>query len=366
MLPQLQDDYLEQGFFRMGHTIKRTRFLFVQHKLWSVVWSRVNLQTFAFRKSQRKLIRRTLGRFALSIGPYEQRDDQDEVYHYYQLAHPLEVGRSIDDVLGNHHPTHEFRTHCLRIEEDGVLVAFSCFDVGDATLSSLFGCYLPEFASLSLGYATMLFEMEHGRSLGLAYYHPGYCVPGCSVFAYKERLPGLEGRTYVADGWRPLSEVVAHPLPHQLMLSALRELRVELTRLELPHSLSYQPLSEMMPVTSDGYGAMPEPVMVRIDYPTLLGEVFVAYDVPRQRYRAWFGQPVMDLELDPDFERTSLELPENSSLRWYEMRAVLFSEVDVQVCAEQLMPKALYAKIIRAVYLARLRGTDARDTSREW
>ena len=346
-----QDDLLTAGYFRSGHTYRRTRFIFVDGAMYSTVWSRVALATYALRKSQRKLWRRTLRRFRYEVGPYRARDDQDRVYHFYQAAHPLDVGRTVRDVLGHHAPEFDFDTHAVRVYDGDALVGFSCFDVHRRSLASLFACYLPEYRRHSLGIFTMLAELDHGRALGLEHYHPGYCVPGLAAFAYKERLPDLEGRPYGSEAWAPMSEVLAEALPHERLTARVDDLARALAGAGVPHARRYLPLCEMGPMVDPNYGAMPEPVMLELTGTNALGEVFASYNLAEGRYEVYFGQAVADLRFEPDFDELRAQVPPDSNLRLYENRRLLLAAPELDRLVPLLAPRSIVALILRRLPL---------------
>lgn len=351
VLPHPQDHFLQEGFFRAGHTVRRTRYLFTGGRMWSTVWSRVDLRAFSFRKSHRKLLRRTLRDFTYEVAPYRRRRDQDELYDAYQRHHPLEVGESVREVLGTEYPqSAAFRTHVLRVTDlEGRLAAFSCFDVGAGTLASLFAAYRPELARRSLGYFTMLAEMEHGRTAGIRHYHPGYCVPGQAAFAYKLRLPDLEGRTFLSEEWRPMDDYLAAELPHEILWDRTEALAAELTRLGIGHEVRHAPLHEIVPRGNPDFGPAPLPYGIELALPAGLGEAFVGYVPERRRYECYFGQAVADLRFEPDYDGLAEQLPADSDLRLFEARALVYTAADeaVAALATHLAPEPLAAQVVR-------------------
>ena len=341
MLPQSQDDYLDEGYFRAGHTIRKTRFVFVEQNFWSTVWSRVNLQTYTLRKSQRKLWNRVTKRFTYSIQPYEDLEDQHRVYNAYQKNHPLDVGETLQDIFGRHQPTHDFGSHTLRIYENGQLVGFSLFDLGQDSIASLMGCYLPDYADHSLGYFSMLAELNFGREQGLNYYHPGYCVPGVAAFEYKLRLPNLEGKSYINDHWQPMSDVLQQPLPKSLLIEKLEALHFALRMTGITHERVYTPLYEVLPDSQYIYGPFPHPVMIKLTDENHYGQIFISYDLVKDRYEAYIGQAVADLKFELDLADFVAKLPINSDLQLFEMRGLIYVSTNPEALAIHLRPKPL-------------------------
>jgi len=341
LLPQSQDDYLDEGYFRAGHTVRKTRYVFVEKDFWSTVWSRVNLQTYSLRKSQRKVWNRVNKRFSYYIQAYTDREDQHQVYHAYQKNHPLDVGETLNDIFGMHEPTHEFNTHTVRIYDEGTLVAFSLFDLGKDSIASLMGCYLPEYASHSLGYFSMLAELDYGKLQGLNYYHPGYCVPGVPAFEYKLRLPNLEGKSYINQEWQQMSEVLAQPLPKTQLVEKLEEFQFALRLAGVPHELVYTPLYEVLPASQYLYGPFPHPLMVKLTDENHFGQVFISFDLVKKRYETYIGQAIADLGNEEGLADFTAKLPENSDLQLFEGRGLIYVSTIAEALASHLRPKPL-------------------------
>ena len=341
VLPQSQDDYLDEGYFRAGHTIRKTRFVFVEQDFWSTVWSRVNLQTYVLRKSQRKLWNKVTKRFTFTVQPYEDLEDQHRVYNEYQKSHPLDVGETINDIFGRHEPTHKFNTHTVRIYKDDKLVSFSLFDLGEDSIASLMGCYLPDYSSNSLGYFSMLAELEFGRKKGLSFYHPGYCVPGVSAFEYKLRLPNLEGKSFINECWQPMKEVLKQPLPKSLLIEKLETLQFALRIAGVVHERVYTPLYEVLPESQYIYGPFPHPVMIKLTDENHYGQIFISYNLEKNRYETYIGQAIADLKFELDLVEFVQKLPTNSDLQLFEMRGLIYVSTMAEALATHLRPKPL-------------------------
>lgn len=319
--------------------------------MWSTVWGRVPLQTYELSKSQRKLWRRCTKAFRFVVGPYERREDQDRVYHHYQEAHPLDVGQSVDEVLGVHEPTHRFQTFSIRIFEQEKLIAFSCFDLGELTLASLFGCYLPEYSRYSLGSFSMLAEMAFGRSLGLKYYHPGYCVPGLAPFAYKQRLPNLEGLHFMSKEWTDFNTLLQRPLPHQILISATSDLQRNLAEKNIKTELKHIPLFELSPLENEHYGPMPMPLGLQLPQVFEVGEYYVGYELESKKYQIWFGVEIADLQFEPDFGMLHDQVPLGSNLKFYEWRKLLFESEDINQITSACSRNSIILSTVQSVPL---------------
>ena len=350
MIPRNQDDYLAEGYFRAGHTIRRTRYVFVGGETYSTIWSRVPLRHYTLSKSQRKLQRRILRDYTVTAGPYEPAADQDALYARYQTAHPLDVAESVDEVLGFERPVLSFETYCLRIEDGDELIAFSCFDLGDTTAASLFGCYAPERARESLGFATMLLEMAFAKTeLHLDYYYPGYCVPGHAPFDYKMRLPDLEGKTWVSDAWTDFGEVLAAPLPHRRISACLAEVAELLSAAGLAAREVVMPLAENFYSTYSPSGPLPHVQMLAPDFRIPLGELFVGYDPHAGSYELWLASVQVDIRHEEAAAPWLDDLPTGADLRLYNWRVPVHVTTDPATLLRFLQPGALVARLVSGV-----------------
>ena len=343
-----QDDYLREGYFRAGHTVRQTRYVFVEGDWYSTVWSRVPLRRYALRKSQRKLLRRVRERYAVTVAPYEQRDDQDAVYEAYQSTHVLDVAEDVGEVLGRQASTVPFRTHVLRLEDraTGELAAFSCFDLGHFSAASLFGAYRPVRARESLGFATMLLEIDYGARLGLEHYYPGYCVPGLAPFAYKLRLPDLEGRSFADADWAPMTEVLGRPLPKDTIAAALSDLEELLLEHHVGCRQLIMPLAENFHAGYAPVGPMPHVQMLSIDSPVPLGELFVGYDALGQRYEVWIAAAQEDFREEENAAFWINEFPEGSDLRLYAWRIPVVAVEEPRELLKYFQPGSLLTRML--------------------
>lgn len=347
MIPKQQDAYLAEGYFRAAHTLRQTRYVFVERRMYTTIWSRVPLRTARLTKSQRKLRRRVERAYTIAAGPYESRADQDALYARYRAQHPLDVAASIDEVLGVEVSHIPFQTYCIRIQDGDELVAMSCIDLGDRTAASLFGCYTPERRAESLGFATMLIEMDFCEQLGdIDYYYPGYCVPGLEPFAYKFRLPDLEGKTFLDDGWSDMARIVARPLSHEFIESKLSALAEELKDNGVDSRVVTMPLAEHYYTSFAATGPLPHVQILALATAVPLGDLFVGYDHKAATYEMWLAAPQVDLRGDPMAEPWLADFAEDADLRLFSWRIPVFATTDPGALMKYLQPGKVLARIV--------------------
>ncbi|OAV45487.1 hypothetical protein [Lewinella sp. 4G2] len=205
--PQSLDEYLAKGWYRMGASIFTTHFLFFNQQPYSAVWIRLDLQDFAFSKSQRKLMRRNAQTFTVASGPRQIDAERENLYHRYAEDFDGRLSNSISDSLEDYGEDSVFNTLEISVRDtvSKQLVANSYFDVGDTSAASILGIYDPLLKSFSLGYYTMLLEIQWCLDNGLRYYYPGYVVPGYGRFDYKLRLGKSQYYNIQTDKWLPFA-----------------------------------------------------------------------------------------------------------------------------------------------------------------
>jgi len=97
---------------------------------------------------------------------------------------------------------HDFGWEALYIR-DNRLIGVDLFDVVEDGLSAVYFFYDPDYAHLSLGTYSLLYQIDLAKRLGLEYIYLGYWVDGCQAFAYKENFQPEE----ILDGFPSLDEI---------------------------------------------------------------------------------------------------------------------------------------------------------------
>lgn len=206
--PESLDFYLAKGWYRMGSNIFTTHFLFFKERAYSAIWLRLDLKDFSFSKSQRKLLRRNAKLFAPATAPKVIDQEREDLYRIYADNFDGRLSPSIADSLEDYGTDTVFNTQgiTLRDRSNGRLVAASYFDIGRESAASILGFYHPDQRNASLGYYTMLLEIEYCLSHGIRYYYPGYVAPGYSRFDYKLRLGPCDYYDLSTEQWLPFAE----------------------------------------------------------------------------------------------------------------------------------------------------------------
>jgi arginine-tRNA-protein transferase len=283
--PQSLDWHLSRGWYRMGSTIFTTHFLFFNNQPYSAIWVRVDLRNFSFSRSQRKLLRKNRQVFESRIGDSTIDEEREALYERYAGAFNGRLSPTIRDSLEDYGEETVFQTQEVTVRErvSQQLVACSYFDLGDRSAASILGIFDPELKTFSLGYYTMLLEMEYCLEQGLRYYYPGYVVPGYPRFDYKLRLGPASYYDIRTDSWQPYSEL--DPLreaPVETQRDALNTFLAEFSAKGGKGEQKIYPLFEagLYDIWNDDY--FPYPYLVNLEQAAGKYIYVVAFD-PKQR-----------------------------------------------------------------------------------
>ena len=249
--PETLDWHLERGWYRMGANIFTTHFLFFKDRPYSAIWLRVDLQDFKFSKRQRKLLRRNAKLFETTTAPRTNDPEREELYTRFAADFQGQLSPTVADSLEDYGEQTCFNTWETTVRErvSNRLVAYSYFDLGAVSAASIIGVYDPKLSTFSLGYYTMLLEVQYCLEQGLRYYYPGYLVPGNDRFDYKLRLGSIEYYELQTDGWQPYTDEIRERGPVERQLRYLTDVS---TRLRVGHGLTAAPPPLIYPLFEAG------------------------------------------------------------------------------------------------------------------
>lgn len=286
--PESLDWYLGKGWYRMGANIFTTHFLFFKEQPYSAIWIRVDLENFSFSKRQRKLLRKNAQLFDTTAGKGIIDGERESLYQVYARNFDGRLSPSIKDSLEAYDGESVFNTYETTVREkvSGKMVAASYFDLGATSAASILGYYNQDLSSFSLGYYTMLLEIQYCLDAGIRYYYPGYIVPGYERFDYKKRLGKSEFFDLKTESWKPLDEeYLRQEGPTEVQVRALTELQEHLNRShDAPFTLAIYPLFEagLYDIWNDDY--LPYPYCIPLMVDVEGNAVIVAYDPKDREY----------------------------------------------------------------------------------
>ena len=202
------DELLENGWFRNGHYVQTTLGRLIDKSWRPNLMVRVPIEGFSWKKRLRKLLRRNNSCFEVKIGPFQPREEINDLWSdFKKQVHGWENPSNFSyHVLKGNHPS-AFNTHEIAVYNDGKIIAFSIFDHGQKSIASLEAAYDVSYASFSLGIFTMLVELQYCIENGMSYYYPGFYPKGLPMFDYKLRTGYTEFFRAQSNEWLPWHEL---------------------------------------------------------------------------------------------------------------------------------------------------------------
>lgn len=260
--PDDLDHYLSQGWFRIGQALMTCRVVQFDGELRPAIWTRLPLRGYRFSKNARRVITRCREQFRVEVGPAVLDNEREDLYQRYRQVARGERSSSLVDFLYGESERDVFDTNEIRVWDGDRLVAFSWFDLGRTSLQSLLGVYDPAHAKHSLGFYTMLAEVEHAQTHGLEFHYPGYVLPGDPAMDYKLRLGAVEFLHPWQRDWRPFAELEGIPLATDSLTSALKSTSDALEALGIPSELRRYPWFEAPAWQPDLAACLDQPLVI--------------------------------------------------------------------------------------------------------
>ena len=162
---------------------------------------RIHVESFSPRKSQRKAIKRN-AQTHIKIRRPSLSKEHIALYNKYHAWKSIKDNWRHRNISQKEYfenfvdGAHDFgREVCYYIE--GKLVGVDLIDVVEDGISAIYFYYDPDYASLSLGTYSLLYQVELAKQMKLPYIYLGYWVDGCQAFAYKRNFKPLD----ILDGF---------------------------------------------------------------------------------------------------------------------------------------------------------------------
>jgi len=175
---------------------------------------RIHTEAFKPSKSQRKAIKRNqeteiiIQRPSLShehialYNRYHAWKSQKDSWRHRNISQKEYFENFVDGA-------HDFGREVLYYQ-DNQLIGVDLIDIVNDGISSIYFYYHPDYARLSLGTYSLIFQIHLAKQMKLPYIYLGYWVDGCQAFAYKtnftplDRLDGFPHLDTIPD-WQSLS-----------------------------------------------------------------------------------------------------------------------------------------------------------------
>lgn len=188
--PVMLDILLAAGWRHFGTHFFRYNFGIYNDEIRRVLPLRIRVNDLRLSKSQRRVLTRNLD-LHTEIAPLAISPEIHDLFHRHKSRFKSGVPDSIFDFVSR---TADGPTDCriLTVRDNDEIIAASFFDIGDSSVSSIYGIFDPERSSRSLGIYTMLEEIEFARENAKPLYYHGYAFEGESFYDYKKRFGALE------------------------------------------------------------------------------------------------------------------------------------------------------------------------------
>jgi len=175
---------------------------------------RIHTEAFKPSKSQRKAIKRNqeteiiIQRPSLShehitlYNRYHAWKSQKDSWRHRNISQKEYFENFVDGA-------HDFGREVLYYQ-DNQLIGVDLIDIVNDGISSIYFYYHPDYARLSLGTYSLIFQIHLAKQMKLPYIYLGYWVDGCQAFAYKTNftpLGRLDGFPHLdtIPNWQSLS-----------------------------------------------------------------------------------------------------------------------------------------------------------------
>ncbi|MEY3090018.1 MAG: hypothetical protein RL113_334 [Pseudomonadota bacterium] len=168
---------------------------------------RIDVKNYHYTKSQKKAIKRNTDTKIIVQKPTLTQAHLDLYNKYHHFKQDKDGWKHRNISQREYHENfvdgaHDFGKEVLYIKDDK-LIGVDLIDVLDDGISSIYFYYDPEYASLSLGTYSLLYQIQLAHILELPWIYLGYWVDGCKAFAYKPKFQPQE----ILDGFPPISEI---------------------------------------------------------------------------------------------------------------------------------------------------------------
>jgi len=189
--PAEMDALWQGGWRHFGVHFFRYNLGFYEYEIRRVLPLRIRLADFKFSKSQRRVFNKNKDLETI-IRPAEIDAEKESLFHRHKRRFKSGTPDSIYNFLSDEPASVPCRTLEICVFERGKLVAASFLDVGNESVSSVYGMFEPSEERRSPGILTMLLEIRYALENGKKFYYSGYAYEGNSFYDYKKRFSALE------------------------------------------------------------------------------------------------------------------------------------------------------------------------------
>ena len=161
---------------------------------------RVRVDDFMMNKSQRRLFKKN-ATVRVSFHPLRFSRRVYQIYQDHSSRFEKKASE-LEDFISSFYsescPSFQSEYHV-----DDKLIGVGFLDHSVQALSSVYFIYDTDFSRLGLGMFSIISEIGHAKSLGLAYYYLGYYIRECKKMSYKNRFCPSECYQWEKRIWSP-------------------------------------------------------------------------------------------------------------------------------------------------------------------
>ncbi len=204
----LFDQYLDAGWFRQGQGMFTVYGTIARDQLRATPWLRVDTGEYKISKNLRRLRSKNGRRLTCEWGDAQITDEHLLLFLEFRSFFKGTYYEDLHETLYSYQKGEAdlFQTQEIRFYEEGELVGYCFFDVGENSIMSLLTIYSKEACRHSIGMYAILLQLEWARENGKQFYYPGYAIHGNPRFDYKLRIGGMEYLDQRDGLWRPWAE----------------------------------------------------------------------------------------------------------------------------------------------------------------
>ncbi|HEY9128847.1 MAG TPA: arginyltransferase [Sulfurovum sp.] len=167
---------------------------------------RIDVNNYHFTKSQKKAIKRNIDTHIVVQKPSLTEAHIYLYNKYHSFKHEKDQWQHRNISQREYYENfvdgaHDYGREVLYIK-DNKLIGVDLIDILDDGISSIYFYYDPDYANLSLGTYSLLYQVQLARAYKLPWIYLGYWVDGCKAFAYKPKFKPQE----ILDGFPHISQ----------------------------------------------------------------------------------------------------------------------------------------------------------------
>jgi leucyl-tRNA---protein transferase len=288
LTPEQLDDYLFNGWFRMGQNIFTTNFLNFKGQFYSALWLRLDLRKYSADHTEMKL-RKMNQRFTICINRAAITKEKEELFSRYRESITFEASASLHQLLFGKVSYDIYNTFEVTIYDKEKLIACGFFDMGLHSAAGITSFYDPAYKKHSLGKYLIYQKINYCQEMEMQYFYPGYFVPGYSFFDYKLSIgkKALEYLDFISVSWLPIGQFTPLLTPIRIMQDKLNSLQIVLAQSKIQSEILRYEFFEanLLPELKD-VGLFDYPLFLHYAYASTDHAVLVVvYDISQQVYR---------------------------------------------------------------------------------